>query len=438
MRPFIVFAIILLAAGCFTHLDRLYEIRSDYYAGDMGMAHERIEKYTRKWSRDADVLALDRALVLLCEGKIAQAEQELRGVRDRFDALEGVHVVDGALAMVTDDQRLPYAGEDYEKILLRAFLTLTSLLGDGQDARAYALQVADKQEQIIQSEPEADGKNPRANYQRIALGAYLFGIEREATHVHYDDAVRAFQQVFDWEPDYEFAAQDLERVSVGRHSAPGNGVVHIFTLVGRGPYKEEKVEIPTTVALLVADRVLSATGKHTLPPTVAPIKVPCVVMPPNEVDTVNITVDGAVWGETATIADIGKLATQQAEALHDYTLGRAIARRVIKKSVVYGVKDVVGAEGAASLLFDIGGVIWEAAESADTRCWGLLPAKIEVRRIELPAGEHTIGLQPITGSGSPCGARESARIEVRDGRNTYLLANFPSGRLVGRIMTNTP
>ena len=29
---------------------------------------------------------------------------------------------------------------------------------------------------------------------------------------------------------------------------------------------------------------------------------------------------------------------------------------------------------------------WEASEAADTRCWGLLPDKIQVLRIELPAG----------------------------------------------------
>ena len=44
-------------------------------------------------------------------------------------------------------------------------------------------------------------------------------------------------------------------------------------------------------------------------------------------------------------------------------------------------------------LLNAAGVVWEATESADTRCWGLLPEKIQVLRIELPAGQHQLSLQ---------------------------------------------
>jgi len=42
------------------------------------------------------------------------------------------------------------------------------------------------------------------------------------------------------------------------------------------------------------------------------------------------------------------------------------------------------------LAVDLAGVAWEATESADTRCWGLLPDQIQVLRVELPAGRHEI------------------------------------------------
>lgn len=48
-----------------------------------------------------------------------------------------------------------------------------------------------------------------------------------------------------------------------------------------------------------------------------------------------------------------------------------------------------------NLAFDAAGVVWEATEAADTRCWGLLPDKIQVLRVELPAGEHELDLRPI-------------------------------------------
>ncbi len=82
---------------------------------------------------------------------------------------------------------------------------------------------------------------------------------------------------------------------------------------------------------------------------------------------------------------------------------------------------------------DVGGVVWEATESADTRCWGLLPDRIQVLRLELPAGEHRIGLRPANGT-EVLGSEATKTVTIVDGRNTYLLANFPGPRLVGQIL----
>ena len=84
---------------------------------------------------------------------------------------------------------------------------------------------------------------------------------------------------------------------------------------------------------------------------------------------------------------------------------------------------------------DVAGVVWEATESADTRCWGLLPDQIQVLRLELPAGEHRIGLRPVGGLAAwTRSTRPSVRIA--DGRNTYLLATFADGRLIGKILAS--
>lgn len=438
--PFLfgLLAFSMFATGCSTHSERLRDIRELYFAGDATGAQVTIDKYAKKYKREANVLQLDRATVLLSEGSPQEAEKILRCVRDRFDELEGKDIAEGALAMLTDDQHLAYSGEDYEKVLVRTYLALANLLGDGQDAGAYALQVAEKQQQIVETCKETDGANPKQNYKQVAVGAYIQGMLREATHANYDDAARAIEQVCHWEPSFASGQQDLQRVREGRHSAPGNGVVYVFALVGRGPYKEERLEIPTTAALLVADRIVTFTGKHSLPPTVAPIKVPCVVQPINAVRMVRVEVDGAARGRTETITDVGRLAVEQAEAMFPYVLGRAIARRALKKAVVYGAKEAIHTEDnfLAELAFDIGGVVWESAESADTRCWGLLPEKIQVLRLELPAGTHVLSVHPANEAGIVIGPVESTVLQVEDGRNTYVLANFPDVFIAGRIVTS--
>ena len=433
---------LLIASGCTSYADRLRTVRQDFYSGNLNAADQFVKKELPKRgrSKEADVLKLERAMVELSSGRAADAERTLREVRDRFDFLEQKDLTEGAASYLTDDTHRAYAGEDYERVLIRAFLTLSNLMHDGSDAGAYALQVNAKQEQIIEAgakNAKEGAENPKLAYKRVALGAYVSGMLREATLRDYDDAKRSIQLVANWEPEFKSAKQDLERVTNGRHSAPGNGVVYVFTLVGRGPYKEERNEEPTQVAMLIADQILSAVAKHSVTPTLAPVKVPVVVVPHNQVQSVRVNVDGKEAGLTETITDVGQLASQQFDAVFPHVMARTIVRRCVKKGSLYAAKEATHVENPlAELAFDAVGVAWEATENADTRCWGLLPDKIQVRRIELPAGRHHLALQAATESGQPLGNAEQADFEVFDGRNTYVLANFPGRSLVGQILVN--
>ena len=437
---YVALAVLLLAVGCATHERRLVEIRDGFYGGDLQQAETALDEGLKRDRRDHDVLLLERSIVELAEGRPQESEKILRAVRDRFDELEHARLGKSALSLITDDTYKVYAGEDYEKVLIRAFLSLANLLGDAQDAAAYALQVTDKQQQIIEAAAgdAGDEKNPKLAYKQVALGPYLHGLIREATHSNYDDAARASAKVISWQPQFRYARDDLERARHGRHSAPGNGVLYVFALVGRGPYKEETLELPTTVSLLIADRIISATGNYSLPPTIAPVKVPQIVAPPNDIVRVDVMVDGRPAGATDTITDIGRMAVEQHQAIYPRIIADAVVRRVVKKAVVLGAKEALGAneQTMTSLALNVVGIAWEATEAADTRCWGLLPDKIQVLRVELPAGAHQIGLQPLSRYGFS-GPAQQQTVTIDDGRNAYLLANFPDSRLVGKIVTDS-
>ena len=117
-------------------------------------------------------------------------------------------------------------------------------------------------------------------------------------------------------------------------------------------------------------------------------------------------------------------------------IARAIMRRIVKKGTVYAAKEVADVNPWISLAMDVGGIVWEATEAADTRCWGLLPEKIQVLRLELPEGEHEIALTPQGDNGYRLGKKQTQTVRVHRGRNTYMLANFVDERLVGKIITN--
>ena len=214
-------------------------------------------------------------------------------------------------------------------------------------------------------------------------------------------------------------------------------MLYVFTLVGRGPRKEEVSEIPTTAAMLIADHIITFTGKHSLPPTVAPVKVPKLVLAPQQFQGIEVAVAGRPVGVTETITHVGQTALDQYEATYPRVLARAVARRAIKKGIIYGAKEGLGVanNSLVNVAMDVGGVVWEATESADTRCWGLLPDRIQVLRLELPAGQHRISLRPVGGmvyAGQP----QTVDVTIADGRNNYLLANFPDDHLVGKIVVS--
>src|SRR5439155_12516078 len=127
-----------------------------------------------------------------------------------------------------------------------------------------------------------------------------------------------------------------------------------------------------------------------VPPNVAPVKVPQLVARRTGPAAIAVAADQQPLGATETITDITQLAIQQYEAIYPQVVARAVARRILKNGIVYGGKEAVGiAKGSLEgLALDLAGLAWQATESADTRAWALLPDKIQVVRVELPAGEH--------------------------------------------------
>lgn len=429
----------LLNSGCATHNERLIPVRHAFYGGDLERAQQLLEEHLERKRGDTHVLLLEKASVQLAAGRPADAERHLRDVRDHFDYLEQKSVAETTVSLFSDDRSLSYAGEDYEKVLVRAFLALANLMHDGGDAEAYCLQMVDKQARIVAAATEPDGTNPKAGYQQVALAPYLRAALREETHRHHDDVARYREMVVSWQPDFAPGASDLHRSQTGRHSAPGNGVVYVFALVGRGPLKDEVEEVPTTAALMIANAALNITGQKTLPPIVAPIKVPQMFAMPNQVSQLAVQINGQPVGQTATITDVTRMALDQCAANRNHVVARALVRRVAKESTVLAAKRVTGTrEGSLeAVAFELAGLVWQFSERADTRYWGLLPDTIQVLRIELPAGAHRIDFQPLDRHHRVIGQIASDTIAVTDGRNTYVLVNYPGPAPVGQILTNT-
>jgi uncharacterized protein len=230
------------------------------------------------------------------------------------------------------------------------------------------------------------------------------------------------------------AQYDIARASGGVHSPPGHGVLYIIALVGRGPRREPQAAEVTSDALLVADRIFSVVGKHTLPPTIAPVMVPTVVIPHWDPVSVAIGINGQWVAQTEKLTDVGDLANATWHAERPKVVGRAVTRRVLKKAAIYAAKEGTGVRNTlGELAFDAVGVAWEATERCDTRCWGLLPREIQVARLELPAARYDVALQTHSAYHVLSQPSDFHSVTIISGANSYMMVFLPDHQIVGVV-----
>jgi hypothetical protein len=423
-----------IATGCALLPSNLDVARDAYVRGDLTLARETLQPLAKSRRKTADPANLDLAIVELAAGQPKQAEQRLRKLRDRFDTLPSMSAVGNAASMVTDDNTRRFRPAGYEEVMIRAMLAVTSIASDLSDAESYAMQAMMKQESLANDASQRGLLEIESAYQPIAFAPYLRGVLREATHHDYDDAARAYTLVSHVQPDFAPAQDDISRATGGAHCAPGHGVLYVIACVGRGPIRVEKVAETTTAALGIASSVLNAQTSQddsghvggVILPNLASVKVPDVLIPPSQIQAVGIRVGGKLYGATQTITDVGTLARNQNEAEMPWTIARAVTRRVTKESMVAGTRNALGIDGAVGSLVHFAAVTaWSATESADTRCWGLLPREIQVFRGELPIGEHAISLTAMNSMGQEFARAVPRSVSIVDAQNKYLVVLAP-------------
>ncbi len=403
------------------------EVRDAYFRGDYATAGQLVTELQEDDSSNSHVWALERGMVELACEKPGEALRELRFARDRLDELAGSDFGGWLGSMLFDDRQLDYQGSPYEHVLVRALLSVCDLMNGGNDARAFALQVRQRQIEILEEFKGPDDKPlPETAFKLVAFGSYLAGILYEEDYL-FDQARQSFEKVLELEPDFPFAEADLQRITEGQPSQKGNGVVHILAMVGRGPYRIESDEPVTQAAVAIAQVIWAIYRDRATIPNITRVKIPALAYHADNPSEAHVYVDGEAIGTTALVTDVERTARQEFDAMKDYIVARAVVRRVFKVGVTEGAKEAVNDD--KNPWIDLGisavGALWTALEAADLRCWSLLPANFQVMRIELPEGEYEITIRAGRG-GQAVGPPQTVHIYVRDGYNTYVAPLLPT------------
>ena len=470
-------SVICLCSGCHNWQKSHEAAVAQFGRGDLELSRTALKESLGKLRSEKKVLELDAGVLDLASGNVTQAEARFRTLRRELEHLEQKDVTEQASSMMTDARAVAYSGRDFERRMILNMALLTSLLGDGQDAFAYSLQAteaADSRRTVLANvaskasasnavadvdpAPDVvnaitpasyDAQRPAANFvasaldQPLALSSYFSAAVQSEQPTRHDETERALNDIAFWNPAFHRHDQTSATGEFGSRCQPGNGTLHVITLIGKVPRWVSESAEPTTVALLIADRIISATGKHTLPPTIACVKIarpePCGYTIPSGTVQCLVGPFGAPATTSApmtfsTVVDLNETARASYEEHRDEEIAHAITRRVLKKGAVYVLKEVqnIHRNSFVDLGINVAGIAWEAMEKADTRSWRLLPARIDIARTELPAGRWSTTLR-LSQYGTSRAA-QTIPVQIENGRNTYVVCLIPEQDFTGHIL----
>lgn len=388
---------------------------------------------------DALLYLLDKGMLRFIQDEPEVALRSFRKARDVFDAnflYSSDDFLKDTASLFVDDGLRVYRGADYEHIMLRAMLAMSDLAAQTGDAYAYAVQLGEKQEEIIGSpfgeikkNGTVSGYRPREHYSKIALGAYLQGVIREDT-LDFDEAAIAYKRAISYAGgDNKLYSAALERVSGGGRSNSGQGSLHIFYFGGKGPNLIESRSNATDDSIRLAGLAAFILSRNFSLLFQGPVPIPMVRVNDKFVPPLSVRVGDKI-GTTESVLDINSIAQEQLKANMPWIVARAILRRTVKATSATLAGNAVGRGIGNRLVGDLfsltTNLISTSLETADTRSWGTLPAAIQAIRMELSSGEHTVYLN------------ESKKVNIRisPGRNSYVFVFQPSIHAIPSVVVD--
>jgi tetratricopeptide (TPR) repeat protein len=433
----VALVVLALVSGCGLNMEKHYQkMRAQLVSGHYDDASKYIDSVKQEfYSKDNRLLYyMDKGMVLSLGKRYEESNQFLEKAKATAEELWTESISANALAWVTTDNSMPYQGEDFEKVLINFVSALNYIgLGNYEAARVEARQVTEKLELYNSKYDEKSGKNV---YKDDAFARWLSGKLAETEgQAGYNDAWIDYKKALAvYKNDYaaryhtatpHFLIEDALRVLGGLGSdfsdelgqvrgqfpgvtAPdtkGLGEVVLLHLSGEAPYKKDQFWTAQAGADIIR------------------IAFPEFVPKPCRIVGVRMSEDGST-AQSEMAENITAIAIQN---LNDHmarikvkAIARAVAKYLASKGVEAAGKKQGGNAGAAmqlaALAFRAGSAI---AEEADKRSWITLPGSVNVARVFLPPGDHTLQLDFFAANGAVL-ERGEVQAKVVAGKPTFV------------------
>jgi hypothetical protein len=426
------FGVAFLLAGCaaFRSYDaELHSIVDQASSGNVEAAIRILESNNQSAKKDL-LYDLELGMLQRLANRYSESQKVWMSANERVHSqplLADVSNLAGtAASYLVNDKLRPYAGHDYEKVMLLTYMALNHLaMGDYENARVAIKQshelesvIAEKRSKAI-AELEEQAKERGASTSFKELNGYpVETIDNPAVNAlknSYQSALSHYLAGFIYEslgelslaaPGYRLANELqpnqplLEEALRGldeRASAADDGMTDVLFLIATG----------TAPALQSRQFHLPVTSRDRL--ILVPISFPVLAATSMTRAPSQLALED---GRTLPVAPLTSIDLMARRSLKDDMPGimLRVATRATASAVMQYQAQRLGdkqdsaaaAVGLAALIIAAGSAL---LESADDRTWRMLPSEISIARARLPRGAHSVTLH------TPEGVR-SARVNL--------------------------
>ncbi|MBI3597459.1 MAG: hypothetical protein HY203_09930 [Nitrospirae bacterium] len=442
----IVVSVLMVLSGCGPPVQHYVQVDNLQSRQQFAEADAVIVKHKAEYGeRNAVLYDFDRGMMLHLAGQYAESNQVLAQAEDRIDQLYTKSVSAESGAMLTNDNTLPYEGEDFEKVMINVIQALNYVyLGEWDETLVEARKVDHK---LNLFNDKYEKKNV---YKQDALAQYLSGILYEAKG-ELNDAFISYRKAYEAYGDYRKnygtpmptpLPADLLRVTAAlsfteehqdylkqfpdtrwmtEKELQGQSELVFISYTGRSPIKED--------FFITAPIPDGKGGTYILR-----VALPKFVPLPDKVGTAEVHLipadgeaasGGAISQRVFLAEDITAIAKKNLEDRIARITAKAIARATAKYLASRAIRKEVakkrGDDSLAGFLADVGTNIYSlASEQSDKRSWRTLPDRIQLARVVVLPGSYTVAVEYYDRSGGLIERKTFPPMTLKAGEKRFL------------------
>lgn len=415
-------AFLAALAGCATFSDTIQSTERSLAQQQPQLALVEYEKL-KPSSADRVLYLMNKGLLLRMGGDYEQSTRALEEAKKLIEDLRAVSVREQALSIAVNDAARSYIGEDFEQVMVHAYLALNYL----EQQRVDAARVEALQTDVLLREIAQDSSS--SPYVEDAFTRYLTGIVYEDER-EWSDAMIAYRKA------YEAYQGQLERFGVALPETLKHDLIRMADRMGLDQ-EAERYRVSFGIKDTLSATALAELGEIilTVHAGLAPAKreQAITVFNPNTGRLLRIALPQYRSREqpfayarvsvdtrsatTSRVVNVDAIAMKSLESRMPAITARAIARMILKDSVAKAAAgDGSGSQAMLGAAVNIAAMF---TERADTRSWFTLPGEIHLARISLPPGDYR-GRIEFYGHGGGVIQSSEFQITLGKGEKRYL------------------